>query len=308
MSIANLPLNALRAFEAAGRHLNLAKAADELSVTPAAVSHQVRALEDRLGHKLFERRHRGLELTAAGHLLLPGLGEGLLVLDRTVGRLRTLEDDRRLVVTADPTLAAKWLLPHLQAFQDGHPDIDVHLSTSSRIVDLNEGHVDVALRYGMGDYPGLYAEPLTDDGITPVFNPELLEGDWPLDQPQELAYHTLLHDESWGYVGAVPDWAMWLNAAGVTGIDVTRGPRFDAAVMAIEAAAMGRGIALAPYSLVADDIKRGRLVAPFMSLQLECRVYFVCLEQTLERPAVKAFHAWVSELAERTYLPPESGG
>jgi LysR family glycine cleavage system transcriptional activator len=306
MSIANLPLNALRAFEAAGRHLSFSKAAEELSVTAAAVSHQVRGLEERLGHELFRRRHRALELTAAGHLLLPGLAEGLSTLEYSVSRLSMLDNESRLVITADPTLAAKWLLPNLQAFQDSYPDLDVHLSSSSNVIDLHQQKADIALRYGAGNYEGLHAEALSQDYMTPVCNPSLLEGEHPLTRPEDLAHHTLLHDESWGYLGAVPDWSMWLKAAGVEGVDVSRGPHFDVAVMALEAAAMGRGVALMPRALVIDDLARGRLVAPFdLTLQLDCRVYFVCIAQSLERPAVAAFRGWVKEMAARTYLPTE---
>ena len=288
--------------------MSFKKAAAELHVTPAAVSHQIRTLEERLGHTLFVRHHRALDLTAAGHLLLPGLGEGLSTLDRSVARLANLDNLHRLVITADPTLAAKWLLPHLQAFQDAHPNLEVHLSTSPHVVELRDNTVDVALRYGMGDYSGLHAEPLIDDSMTPVCNPALLNGGPPLRVPQDLARHTLLHDESWGYIGAVPDWGMWLKAAGVTGIDASRGPHFDFAVMALEAAATGRGVALAARSLVANDLEKGRLVAPFaLTLQLDCRVYFVCLPHALERPAVLAFREWVKVLADRTKLPPDDG-
>jgi LysR family glycine cleavage system transcriptional activator len=307
MSIANLPLNALRAFEAAARHLSFNKAAQELNVTAAAVSHQVRGLEERLGHELFHRRHRALELSAAGHLLLPGLAEGFSTLNRSVARLAMLDHESRLVITADPTLSAKWLLPNLQAFQDAYPDLDVHLSSSSNVIDLHAQKADIALRYGMGRYEGLYAEALSQDYMTPVCNPTLLEGEHPLREPGDLVHHTLLHDESWGYLGVVPDWAMWLKAAGVEGVDVSRGPHFDIAVMALEAAAMGRGVALMPRALVVDDLAWGRLVAPFdLNLQLDCRVYFVCLPQALERPAVAAFRTWVKEMAARTQLPPEA--
>ena len=299
MAISSLPLNGLRAFEAAGRCLSFTKAAEELRVTPAAISHQIRALEERLGQELFVRRHKVLELSTAGRLLLPGLRDGFVALDRAVARLATLRTDSRLVVTCAPTLAARWLLPRLELFQSAHPEIEVHLMTSHRMVDLQDHAVDIALRYGVGPYPGLHAEPLLDDGMTPVCSPRLLAGEPPLRVPQDLARHTLLHDDSWGYLGNTPDWDMWLRAAGVEGVDAGRGPRFDIA-------AMGRGVALTTRSLVADDLDGGRLVAPFdLTLAIDAKVFFVCLPEALDRPAVAAFRDWVAGMARDTLHPPE---
>lgn len=309
MAISTLPLNGLRAFEAAGRHLSFTRAAEELHVTPAAISHQIRALEERLGHELFVRQHKVLELSQAGRLLHPGLRDGFVLLDRAVARLATLRTDNRLVVTCAPTLAARWLLPRLERFQAEHPEIEVHLMTSHRMVDLDEHEVDIALRYGHGNYPGLHAEPLLDDGMTPVCSPRLIAGDPPLRTPQDLAHQILLHDDSWGYLGSTPDWDMWLRAAGVTGVDASRGPHFDVASMALAAAAMGRGVALTTRSLVADDLENGRLVAPFdLTLAIDAKVWFVCLPEALERPAVAAFHQWVGRMAQETLHPePVSG-
>ncbi len=305
MAISTLPLNGLRAFEAAARHLSFTRAAEELHVTPAAISHQIRALEERLGHELFVRHHKVLDLSAAGRLLLPGLRDGFVLLDRAVARLATLRVDNRLVVTCVPTLASRWLLPRLELFQNEHPEIEVHLMTSRKVVALEEHEVDIALRYGTGPYPGLYAEPLLDDGMTPVCSPRLLEGPHPLRKPADLAHHILLHDDSWGYLGTVPDWDMWTRAAGVSDIDIERGPHFDIAAMALAAAAMGRGVALTTRSLVADDLAAGRLVAPFsLTLPLDPKVFFVCLPEALERPAVAAFHTWVARMAEETLHPP----
>ena len=301
MAISTLPLNGLRAFEAAARCLSFTRAAEELHVTPAAISHQIRALEERLGHDLFVRHHKVLDLSAAGRLLLPGLRDGFVLLDRAVARLAALRTDNRLVVTCAPTLAARWLLPRLEGFQNAHPGIEVHLNTSYRVVDL-EGHTtDVALRYGSGDYPGMHAEALFEEGMTPVCSPELLEGAHPLREPADLVHHTLLHDDSWGFIDTAPDWNMWLRAAGVEGVDTSRGPHFDVAVMAISAAVLGRGVALTTRSLVADDLASGRLVAPFdLELTFNTRIFFVCLPESLERPSVAAFRDWVVCMAEET--------
>ncbi len=306
MSISTLPLNGLRAFEAAGRLLSFKEAALELNVTPAAISHQIRTLEDRLGHELFIRHHRELELSPAGILLLPGLRDGLLILERSVRRLSTLDNEMRLVITASPTFAARWLLPRIQDFQEQHPEIEVHMSTTPHIVDLESYEADVSLRYGTGDYPGLYVEPLMAEGMTAVCSPALLEGEHPLRCPEDLVHHTLLHDQSWGYVGTAPDWDMWLRAVGVTDIDASKGPVFDIATMALAAAVLGRGVALTTRSLVADDLKSGALVAPFdLTVPLDTRVFFVCLPEALERPAIAAFHDWVFRMAEETLHPPE---
>ena len=305
MAIATLPLNGLRAFEAAGRHLSFTRAAEELHVTPAAISHQIRALEERLGHELFVRQHKALELSHAGRLLLPGLRDGLVTLDRAMARLAALRTDNRLVVTCAPTLAARWLLPRLESFQAEHPELEVHLMTSHRLIDLENHTADIALRYGTGPYPGLHAEPLFEDGMTAVCTPALAAGPHPLRTPQDLAHHILLHDDSWGYVGTAPDWDMWLRAAGVTGVDSQRGPRFDIAAMALAAAAMGRGVALTTRSLVADDLASGRLVAPFdFTMPIDTRVFFVCLPESLERLSVTAFREWVVRMARETLLPP----
>lgn len=305
MAISTLPLNGLRAFEAAARHLSFTKAAEELHVTPAAISHQIRALEERLGHELFVRHHKVLDLSAAGRLLLPGLRDGFVLLERAVARLSVLRTDNRLVVTCAPTLAARWLLPRLEGFQNAYPEIEVHLNTSYRVVDLEGGSTDVALRYGSGHYPGLHAEALFEEGMTPVCSPALLEGAHPLREPGDLVHHTLLHDDSWGFIDTAPDWNMWLRAAGVEGVDTSRGPHFDVAVMAISAAVLGRGVALTTRSLVADDLVSGRLVAPFdLELTFNTRVFFVCLPESLERPSVSAFRDWVVRMAEETVHPP----
>jgi len=304
MAISTLPLNGLRAFEAAGRLLSFKKAADELNVTPAAVSHLIRTLEERVGHDLFVRHHRRLELSPAGDLLLPGLRDGLLTLDRSVRRLAMLDSERRLVIAASPTFAARWLLPRIQDFQAQHPDLEVHISTSPHVVDLAGYEADVALRYGTGDYPGLFVEPLMSEGMTAVCSPALLEGDHPLRQPEDLVHHTLLHDRSWGYVGSAPDWDMWLRAVGVTGVDASKGPHFDIATMALAAAVLGRGVALTTRSLVADDLEAGLLVTPFdLTVPIDARMYFVCLPEALKRSAVAALHDWVFAMADKTLHP-----
>ncbi len=294
MTLAQLPLNALRAFEAAARHLSFSKAAEELHVTPAAISHQIKGLEERWECQLFIRSNRNLALSDAGRLILPDVSEGFAALDRAMARLETEEDPHALVLTASPSVAAKWLLPRLSGFQDSHPEIDVHISANNQVVDFTKDRVDVALRYGRGPYPGLHAEVLLEGDLFPACSPALMTGDHPLHEPGDLKHHTLLHDDSWAVGGPTLDWEMWLRAAGVSDVDARRGPHFDTAGLVIEAAIMGRGVALVTRSTAGDDIDAGRLVRPFdISLPLDFKVHFVCPPGALERPNVRAFRDWV---------------
>ncbi len=294
MTIAQLPLNALRAFEAAARHLSFSKAAQELHVTPAAISHQIKGLEERWDCQLFIRNNRNLTLSDAGRLILPDVSEGFAALDRAMTRLGADDDPHALILSASPSVAAKWLLPRLSRFQDAHPEIDVHISANNLVVDFAKDGVDVALRYGRGPYPGLHAEVLLESDLFPVCSPAFLTGDHPLHEPGDLKHHTLLHDDSWAVGGPALDWEMWLRAAGVTNVDAKRGPHFDSAGLVVEAAIMGRGVALATDSTAGDDMTAGRLVRPFdISLPLDFKVHFVCLPAALERANVRAFRDWV---------------
>ncbi len=285
------PLNGLRAFEAAARHLSFKAAAGELSVTQAAVSHQVRGLEDWLGHKLFERRVRAVDLTTAGAELLPAVSAALDGMNAAVERLlRPEDDDGALTVSAIATFAAKWLVPRLADFQELHPEIDVRLTTSTNLVDFERDGVDVALRYGLGQWPGVRAERLLREDIFPVCSPALAEGDYPLRTPADLANHTLLH-----VVQMRDDWRVWLTAAGQTDIDPTRGPRFDLSLTAIQAAVDGMGVALGHSNLVEADLKAGRLVAPFtLNIPVEAAYYVVAPPTGWDTPKVKAFREWLA--------------
>ncbi|MCH8926145.1 MAG: LysR family transcriptional regulator, partial [Proteobacteria bacterium] len=188
------PLNALRAFEAAARHLSFTKAAEELYVTQAAISHQVKALEAALDLQLFRRLNRRLMLTDAGQLYLPALTEAFDAIDTASARLRADENAGRLVVSVANSLAAKWLLPRLPRFRDRHPEIEVEISAADRLVDFGRDNVDMALRYGLGNYPGLRVDPLMKDTNFPVCSPELLAGPISLSEPGDLRRHNLLHD------------------------------------------------------------------------------------------------------------------
>lgn len=295
------PLNALRAFEAAARHLSFAGAAAELHVTPAAVSHQVKALEDHLGVKLFRRLNRAVRLTEQGQACLPGLRDAFDRLAAAVERARAPVRGGVLTVSASPSFASKWLVPRLDRFRERHPDIDLRISASMHLVDFAREDVHVGLRYGTGHYPGLHVELLMRNEVFPLCSPVLLRGRRALKRPEDLRHHTLLHDDASVRDESCPDWPMWLRAAGVTDIDATRGPRFDHASMALDAAIAGRGVALTQGVLAGDDLAAGRLVRPFaLTFPVEFSYYVVCPPSLRDDPKVAAFRKWVRDEAQGT--------
>ena len=294
------PLNAVRAFEAAARHLSFTRAADELNVTQAAVSHQVKGLEDRLGVQLFRRLNRGLLLTDAGGLYMRELEDILDRLEQATERLRSSEAAGLLTVSTGTSFAAKWLVPRLRRFRDRRPDIDVRIDADDALTDFRRDNVDIAIRYGRGVYPGLSSTPLLQDIVFPVCSPTLIDAAHPLRAPEDLKHHTLLHD-----VDVVEDWRSWLHAAGLADIDASRGPRFSHSAMLIEAAIAGQGVALARRSMVAQDLREGRLVQPFtLSFKAEFSYWVVCPESTAGKPKIAEFRAWLLEEAARDAAEP----
>jgi LysR family glycine cleavage system transcriptional activator len=287
------PLNAVRAFEAAARHLSFTKAAEELNVTQAAVSHQVKALEERLQVPLFRRLNRGLVLTGAGAGYLKELEDILDRLEQATERLRASEATGILTVSTSTSFAAKWLVPRLQRFRDRRPDIDVRIDANDSLTDFRRDNVDLAIRYGRGVYPGLSSVQLLQDIVFPVCSPQLLEGGHPLREPSDLKHFTLLHDQ-----GVVEDWRTWLRTAGVTDLDPSRGPVFSHSAMLIEAAIAGQGVALARRSMVARDVREGRLVQPIpLSLKAEFSYWVVCPESAAEKTKIAEFRAWLLDEA-----------
>ena len=288
------PLNALRAFEAVGRHLSVSRAAEELNVTPAAVSHQVKGLETALGVSLLRRLNRAVVLTEAGQLCLPLLSEGFDRLSEAVARLEAGGDSGVLTVSVTPGFASKWLVPRLERFTEANPTIDVHINATMEVSDLKRGGADIAVRFGAGNYPELGSDKLFDEAAVVVCSPSLVEGRVPLREPADLARHVLLHDHSHPEDMTTLDWTQWLRAAGVSGVDVSRGLRFNAAGLAIQAAAEGAGVLLARHSLVADDLASGRLVEPFsVTLPIAMAYHLVYDERSLRTPKVKAFRDWL---------------
>jgi LysR family glycine cleavage system transcriptional activator len=296
-------LNALRAFESAGRHLSFTKAAAELNVTPAAIGHQVKALEELLEVPLFHRLTRALRLTQAGQAALPPLRDGFDKLAEAVDLLRAHETRGAITVSLGPAIAAKWLVPRLDRFRAAHPDLDVRLDATDKLVDFQRDNVDLAIRYGGGDYPGLEAERLSSEEIFPVCSPKLLDGPEPLEKPDDLRHHTLIHLEWDSEDVTAPTWHMWLLAAGIHDIDFTRGPAFSMRALALQAAIEGQGVALASSFLVADDLAAGRLVVPFdLSVcdPLDFAYHIVVSKRTADLPKVVAFKTWLLDEIART--------
>ena len=290
------PLNALRAFEAAARLGSMNAAADELSVTPAAISHQVKTLEDILGLKMFHRKVRAVTLTESGSELLPYLRDGFDTLAKGCARLVEQESNAPLVISSSPAFAAKWLMPNLADFNQRHPEIKIRIDGSLSVVDFSKDDVDVALRFGQGPYEGLHADSLAYEDVVPVCSPDLRDGNPPLNEPGDLAYHTLIHMDWFAAPGMQTDWPMWLKLAGLDQIDATKGPVVTSDSLAVEAAVSSAGVALVSEFLVKRELEAGRLVKLFdLVLSSDFRYWFVCPPENLERPRVAAFRNWLLE-------------
>jgi LysR family glycine cleavage system transcriptional activator len=294
------PLSALRAFEAAARHMSFSKAADELHVTPAAISHQIHALEQDLGVRLFHRMNRSIELTASARVLLPGLSEAFAGIQSSVRRLRAHNDTGTLTVTASPSFAAKWLVLRLHRFQESSAEVDVRISATDEVVDLTKGDFDIAIRYGTGNYPGLDVEMLFTNEVFPACSPQLLTAGPPLRTPDDLPLHNLIHDQAIERDPLVPTWPMWLKAAGVKKIPATGGLSFNNMHLALDAAIAGHGVVLAYSTIAAADLAAGRLVRLFsLALPDQFAYYIVTAPGALERPKVRAFRDWLRQEADQ---------
>ncbi len=295
------PLNALRAFEAAARHLSLTKAAVELNVTPGALSHQIRGLEDHLGFKLFDRGVRTIALTAAGKALLPGLQAGFLHIRDALAGLNALIGTRVLVISTPPGFTSKWLAPRLYRFSIAYPDIDVRVSSSLNNANFTSDGVDAAIRNVATDAAHdelLEVEKLVDQSLAPVCSPAFAEKYGPFTSPDMLKGAPLIHDDSFSSRAAMPTWADWFRAAGVRGADVSRGLRFNSADHALDATVEGAGVLLAHDVLAYDDLRTGRLIMPFDLTLPSGRCYaFVCLKKQRDSANVLAFRAWLRQEA-----------
>lgn len=311
--LVSLPsLNALRAFEAVARHLSFAKAAEELHVTPGAISHQITALEATLGIPLFHRDGRRVALTAAAEASLPSLTRGFDALREALRVLQAERRDGTLTVHVAPAFATRWLLPRLPAFAARHPDIALRLSTGLGLIDAlrstasspggpaehGGASADVTIRFGRGGYVGTRSERLFNTSVTPVCSPRLLRGRRPLREPADLRDHLLLHDDTVYFDDDRADWDVWLEAAGVSGVDAARGPRFSHTGLALDAAADGLGVALGIPLLTAADVADGRLVTPFaLALPSHFAYYLVTPQAGIGSPELAAFRGWLLDEA-----------
>ncbi|AMO47378.1 LysR family transcriptional regulator, glycine cleavage system transcriptional activator [Kosakonia oryzendophytica] len=281
------PLNALRVFDAAARHLSFTRAADELFVTQAAVSHQIKSLEDFLGLKLFRRRNRSLLLTEEGQSYFQDIKEIFSQLNEATRKLQARSAKGALTVSLLPSFAIQWLVPRLSSFNSAYPGIDVRIQAVDREEDKLADDVDVAIFYGRGNWPGLRVEKLYAEYLLPVCSPLLLTGDKPLKKPDDLAQHTLLHDAS------RRDWQTYTRQLGLN-LNVQQGPIFSHSSMVLQAAIHGQGIALANNVMAQSEIEAGRLVCPFNDVLVSKNAfYLVCHDSQAELGKIAAFRQWI---------------
>ncbi|HEY5378217.1 MAG TPA: transcriptional regulator GcvA [Pseudolabrys sp.] len=293
------PLSALRAFEAAARHMSLTQASRELNVTAGALSHQIRGLEDLLGVKLFERRVRAIALTPAGKQLYPGLQIGFGHIREAVASLDAMHSERVLVVSTSPGLTAKWLAPRLYRFSADYPDVDVRISSSMRNANFVTDGIDMALR-NMALRPApnatIQIDRLGDVSFIPVCSPRVVKKFGAIKKANDLSRLPLIHDESLPTSTARPDWNEWFKAAGVGEIDLRRGLRFNSSDHALDAACEGAGVLLTYDILAYDDLRSGRLVVPFNLVLPSDRAFHVVWPSGRKpSPAADAFRHWVKK-------------
>ncbi len=278
-------------------------------MTPAAISHQVKALEAQAGVSLFRRLNNGIALTEAGGRYLPLLTEGFDQLAEAGRLLYGPNGPEVVTVSALQSVATKWLAPRLAGFYEAYPEIDVRIEATDRAVEPRRDGVDLAIRYGAGGQDGHHLVALFRDHVFPVCSPAVAAAPPPLETPGDLERHTLLHIDWDRAHGTSPDWRTWLKAAGVPHIDATRGPRFTLSSMAIQTAIDGQGVALGQYLFAADDIAAGRLVKPFaLSLPLESAYYLVAPKSVVVGSATARFRQWLETEALRykTLIGPDA--
>jgi LysR family transcriptional regulator, glycine cleavage system transcriptional activator len=297
------PLNSLRALEAAARHGSFKEAAAELHVTPAAISQQVRLLEEHCQTRLFEREPRGLALTERALAALPLLQRAFDGLEEAANVIAP-QPSPILTVSVAPSFAARWLLPRIDGFRTLHPEVDVRLDATEALARFDADDIDVAIRFGRGVYPGMRSDALMPGVAFPVCSPRLLEGRNPLRDPADLAHHTLLHAR-WTEDEYAPSWKMWLAAAGVPEITGGHSLAFSTVSLALQAAIDGHGIALAAGGLLRQDLAEGRLVRPFAAAvePHEFGYYLVYPDRSARQRKVQTFRAWLLDEVSRDGEP-----
>lgn len=304
------PLKSLRAFESAGRHLSFRKAAAELHVTPAAISHQIRLLEEHLGVQLFRRMTRAVELTEVGRAFLPKLKEAFEGVADAVDSVRRYQETGTLTVWVPPLFGAKWLTPRIPSFVKAFPEIELCVTASARLLDQRHlaprvgpakceaDQPDVSIRFGTGRYRGCQVDKLFEVSFTPLCSPRLLTGAHPLKAPSDLRHHLLLHDDLRRISDGWPSWEQWLRAAGVHDVDAGRGPHFSQPQLCLDAAIDGAGVLLGAREVLAHDIAAGRLVAPFaLAVETQAAYYIVSSDDDANHPKIAAFRSWLIEEA-----------
>ena len=296
-----LPLASLRVFVAAAEHLSFSRAANALGVSAAAVSMQIRALEEYLGSALFHRRGRLVQLTAAGLQLLPRVRNGLAELERAINEARLEQRTGPLTVSMLASFLQQWLLLRLPGFNERHPQIDMRIHTSDQLIDFGHSDVQAAIRFGAGSWPKLHCEKLLDDWVLPVCTRQLLDKHGPVSRRADLRRYRLLHEES-------EAWRTWPGEStdeGTFMAEERRGATFDDSVSVVRAAGAGQGLALVRWSLVAQDIECGRLaIASRIIIPIKLAYYFVCPASYLRIEKLAAFRAWIMEEARRAPRPP----
>ena len=297
------PLASLRAFEAVARRLSFSRAAEDLHVTPGAVSQQIRFLEQYLGTSLFERTRRSVALTEAAMSMLPEIQAGLETLARALNT-RLAPGGNALTISVAPSFASKWLLPRLADFSERHPDIDLRISATVGLADFKRDKVDLAIRLGRGNYPDLHVEPLFGETLAPLCAPGLLKAKGRLTKPDDLRKHRLLHDTSIPGDNERSAWERWLALAGAKHVSAHRGIRFSLADHAMQAAIDGAGVVLGRMVLAEQDLAAGRLVRPFrVLLPLDVSYFLVMSRASLRRSEVQSFRDWLYG----TFKRPASG-
>jgi LysR family glycine cleavage system transcriptional activator len=294
------PLGSLRAFEAVARRLSFSRAAEELNVTPGAVSQQIGMLEKLLGQTLFVRTKRSVALSEAAARMLPEIQSGLETLARAVRNTVVPAGSGTLTISVAPSFASKWLMPRLSDFTEKYPDIDLRVSATVALADLARDNVDLAIRLGHGPYRDVRAEPLFGEGLTPLCSPELLRRKGRLRTPDDLRRHKLIHDTSIPGENEQSSWRRWLDFAGAKAVSHHRGIRFSLAELAMQAAIDGAGVVLARVVLAENDIRTGRLVRPFdIVLPLDVTYFLVLPRHSAPRREVSCFRAWMAEQSRR---------
>lgn len=299
---------ALRTLVSAGRHLNFTRAADELGLTPAAVSYQIKEIEDQLGVKLFIRSSRSIHLTPEGEVLLEASAEALDIVNRATARVRRMSrtTTTQLKVTVDPHFATKWLMRRVDSFRKLNPGIELRFEVSYQVREFDVDDIDIAIRYGGGKYPGLAANRLFENVVVPVCSPRLLKSGRPLAEPRDLMHHTLAHIE-WSRQGVTwPNWQMWMAAAGITDFDDSRVVVFGTSSDAVESALAGEAVALADFAMIANDLSEGRLVRPFqlsIKAPAEFAYFLVYPTGSSADPRIVAFREWLLSEAASESMP-----